>query len=513
MLNSPLFPFQYEGASSGTFTSFAGLPLFLETANACGLIKNIAQNMQFKTQGWSDVQIISSLLLLNIAGGTSIEDIEKLESDPGLNKLLRAQACHGMTRQERRAYERRFRKDNSRSLPSVSVLRRYLNNFHNADEEKKRLQGVAFIPASNTALQSLANINQTFIDFVQRRQVCKVATLDQDATLVPTHKRTSLFCYKKFKAYQPFNTYWSEQGLLLHSEFRDGNVPAGFEQLRLLQESLVKLPQGVEKVKLRSDSAAYQEDLLRYCAEGRDNRFGIIEFSISIKVTASFKSEVKNILEKEWQPIYKTCKDDIRIKTSQEWAEVPFVPTFAGKSKKSPDYRYIVIREALSVQTSLPGVEHTQREFPFQTLSMSNTEYKVSGIVTNRTLDGNKLITWHRERCGDSEKVHSIEKADLAGGQLPSYKFGANAAWWHIMILAFNLKALMQKFIFPKSLSKKRMKGLRFHLINIAGCVVYHARRFVLKVSDDPDVVGLLQFVRDKIIYLSTAPPISQGDI
>lgn len=513
MLNSSFLPFQYEGSSHGNFTSFAGLPLFLEMANVCGLFENITQNMQLKKQGWLDVQIISSLLLLNISGGTSVEDIEKLELDPGFNKLLLAHTCHGMTPHEKRSYERRFRKDNSRSLPSCSGIRRYLNKFHNEDEENKRIKGVAFIPASNNALQSLENINQTFIDFAQRRQLCTVATLDQDATLVPTHKSTSLFCYKKFKAYQPFNTYWSEQGMLLHSEFRDGNVPAGFEQRRLLQESLIKLPYGVKTVQLRSDSAGYQEELLRYCAEGRDDRFGIIEFTISIKVTLSFKSEVKNILEQEWQPIYKIGKDDIRIKTSQEWSEIPFVPTFAGRSKKSPDYRYIVIREALSVQTSLPGVESTQQEFPFQTVRMSNTEYKISGIVTNRTLDGNELINWHRERCGDSEKVHSIEKADLAGGQLPSDKFGANAAWWHIMILAFNLKALMQKFVLPKSLSSKRMKGLRFHLINIAGCVVNHARKLRIKVSNDPRVVGILQFVRDKIIHLATAPPILQGDI
>src|SRR5690606_40708390 len=77
------------------------------------------------------------------------------------------------------------------------------------------------------------------------------------------HAALPIYCYKKFKAYQPFNTYWYEQGLLLHSEFRDGNVPAGFEQLRLLKEALARLPQGVEKVMVWSDSAGYQEELLR----------------------------------------------------------------------------------------------------------------------------------------------------------------------------------------------------------------------------------------------------------
>ena len=140
-------------------------------------------------------------------------------------------------------------------------------------------------------------------------------------------------------------------------------------------------------------------------------------------------------------------------------------------------------------------------------MTMKQHEYKVFGIITNRTLPGNELINWHRERCGDSEKVHCIEKTDLAGGQFPSEKFGANAAWWHIMILAFNLNALMQNLVLPKWLSRKRMKGLRFHLINIAGCVVSHARCLILKVSDDPRVIGLLQFVREEIADLAQPPP------
>ena len=43
------------------------------------------------------------------------------------------------------------------------------------------------------------------------------ATLDMDATLVETHKRAALYCYKHFKAYQPLNSWWAEQGLIVHS--------------------------------------------------------------------------------------------------------------------------------------------------------------------------------------------------------------------------------------------------------------------------------------------------------
>jgi hypothetical protein len=81
--------------------------------------------------------------------------------------------------------------------------------------------------------------------------------------------------------------------------------------------------------------------------------------------------------------------------------------------------------------------------FPFPTLSMGEKKYKLFGIVTNRKIEGEELVHWHRQRCGKSEEAHGVMKHDLAGGKLPSGSFGENAAWWWCMILAFNLNALM----------------------------------------------------------------------
>ena len=56
------------------------------------------------------------------------------------------------------------------------------------------------------------------------------------------HKRAALYCYKNHKAYQPFNVYWAEQGLMLFSEFRDGNVPADYDLLRPFKQALELVP-------------------------------------------------------------------------------------------------------------------------------------------------------------------------------------------------------------------------------------------------------------------------------
>ena len=44
-------------------------------------------------------------------------------------------------------------------------------------------------------------------------------------------------------------------GMVLHTEFRDGNVPSGYEQLRVFEEALGALPEGEKRVRMRSDTA------------------------------------------------------------------------------------------------------------------------------------------------------------------------------------------------------------------------------------------------------------------
>lgn len=316
-------PFQYSSAKKASkITGFAGLPLYLELAIKSGLTKQIENSLNLKHRGWTDVELLLSLIMLNIAGGDCISDISRLEQDSGLRTLLLQFATHNMSRKERRAYERRWRKIKKNSLPCNAAIHRYLPKFHSPEEENKRVIGKAFIPAQNAALQSLIELNRALIESIQQHSILSEATLDQDATLTSTNKRNALYCYQKYKAYQPFNTYWAEHGMVLHSEFRDGNVPAGFEQLRVLKEALNLLPNTVNKVFLRSDSAAYQSELLKYCAEGTNDRFGVIEFAIAAKVSSQFKNEVKLLATESWQTFFKKDPDGNLIETKQEWAEV-----------------------------------------------------------------------------------------------------------------------------------------------------------------------------------------------
>jgi hypothetical protein len=200
--------------------------------------------------------------LLNLAGGDAVDDMRILEKDEGLSRVLGRIETRGLSRQQRRAQEKRWRKEHHRSVPSPSAIFRYLEAFHDQEEEKKREEGKAFIPLPNTCLRSLELVNRDLIASIQTKNPLDTATLDMDATLIETQKKEAFFSYQGYKAYQPLNTYWAEQGLVLHTEFRDGNVPAGYGELRVFLHALSLLPPGVKTVRLRSGRAGYQHDLM-----------------------------------------------------------------------------------------------------------------------------------------------------------------------------------------------------------------------------------------------------------
>ena len=499
-------PFKYEEEKKDRgITSLGGLPLYLELAHTIGLFRSVREHIQIReaTQGWTDTQVIISLILLNLAGGDCVEDLGVLEADEGFCRILRRVELHDLSRKQRRKQERRWRKEKRRTVPSPTAVFRYLEAFHDEEEEKKRVPGKAFIPAPNQHLKGFGRVNGDLMSITQRQNHQEVATLDMDATLVETQKEEAFYSYKGFKSYQPLNVWWAEQQVILHTEFRDGNVPAGYQNLRMLKEGLEQLPDGVKRVRLRSDNAGYQHSLLRYCERGKNERFGRIEFAIGCDVTDEFKVAALQVEETEWHPIYKRV-GKIKIKTAQEWAEVGFVPNAIGHSLRSPEYRYIAIREPLA-QRVLPGMEQ-EMLFPFPTLSMKDKNYKLFGIVTNMEMEGEELIHWHRQRCGKSEEAHGVMKNELAGGKLPSGSFGENAAWWWCMILAFNLNALMKNLVLRGEWKKKRMKAIRYWIINIAARIIRHSRELIIQLRKGHPCFTLIKNARLRIMELGCVP-------
>jgi hypothetical protein len=93
-----VLPYKYEEEKTQSgMTALAGLPVYLGLASVLGLCDHIRNHMHVKEQGW----LILSLILLNLAGGDSVDDLKVLEKDKGFCKVLGRIETKGLTRNKR----------------------------------------------------------------------------------------------------------------------------------------------------------------------------------------------------------------------------------------------------------------------------------------------------------------------------------------------------------------------------------------------------------------------------
>ena len=451
--------FQMEINENGNFSSVGGALLIPAIFDKFGLReiidKNIAACKANGLKKYTDSSYIESLVTMQIIGGEAVDDINCIREDGILSNVLGG-------------------------IPGKTSIHNYINNFVDDEEEGKRGQGKAFVPTPNEHLSGFDGVTRHILKHAPHIKGISTVTLDQDATFIPTGVYGALFNYKSDRSFEAFNTYCPEYDMIIRSEYRDGNVPPAYYQFENLQASLELLPDDVKRVRMRSDTAGYQTDILKYCAEGKNERFGVIEFAIGSPVTKELKQAAQAVSENEWQNIPDTV---------HECAEVIFVPNSLVTSKKSPEYRYIVIREEIS-ETDSPELRQmvlfNEEELGEHAISsvhptlMSDKLYKVFAIVTNMELEIVEIVKWYRKRCGKSEEIHRVLKNELAGGHVVTSALGANAAWWQITVLAFNILTLIKRSCLTEEYHSSRPKKLRYWLFSLVARLGTHARKFTI---------------------------------
>ena len=434
------FQVQLSDAAAAV-TAHAGLPLVIEAFRALGLPQAIRDHLHFKqrVRGYAEVTCVETLVALLAAGGECVDDVQVLQADAGLLRLW-----------------------GKGTLPAAETLRAFLNRFHDERAVAARVAHTAFVPADSAGLTALSAVQGHLLGALQERAPETHATLDVDANVIPSEKRTALAVYEGGTGYQPLGVWWAEREVWVTSQFRDGNVPAQCGVLEIVQASVATVRAlGVTEVALRSDSAGYQHAVLDWLrAEG-------IPFAISADLSVELKGKIEALPETAWQP-FRQWKGAELVHRDREWAEVEFTPAHGLDTRTAVPDRYLVIR-----------ARPRQGE-----LFADGTDVRYYATVTNRwTWDGERLLRWSHERCGTVEPAHDVLKNELGGGVLPSYRFGANAAWWQLVVLTHNLLSALKRLALPETWAAFRPRRLRFLLFHVAGRLVRHGRRLVLRLA------------------------------
>ena len=288
--------------------------------------------------------------------------------------------------------------------------------------------------------------------------------MDQDAAIIESRKREAKPTSEGERGYQPMLAVWAETGVVLADEFRDGNVPAQMEPLNAAQRAFAALPPTVETFYFRGDSACHEHRLVNWLRneEREDGPKGGIGFAISARMSEGLHAALLAVPAEAWP----TEGEDGEV--IRECAEVPYVPSEKSEKKDQQPLRYVGLR-----------LRRKQGE-----LFGDGTAVKHFAVVSNIwTWSAPRLLEWHRQKAGTIEMVQDILKNDLAAGVLPCGRFGANAAWLRLAVLAHNVMTALKRLALPPELLSARPKRLRFLIFNTAGRLVHHARQTVLRLA------------------------------
>ena len=120
-----------------------------------GLSESIERNVKAREgcQGYTDRQMVMSLVLLNLAGGDCVDDLRLLEAEEGFRKVMHRVESRGVSRKAGGELEGRWRKERKRCMPSASSVFRYLEAFDDPEQSSLRKAGKAFVPAPNEHLR------------------------------------------------------------------------------------------------------------------------------------------------------------------------------------------------------------------------------------------------------------------------------------------------------------------------------------------------------------------------
>jgi len=275
-------------------------------------------------------------------GRRNLEDIRQIRADEGLREILPL-----------------------KRIPSSDAFGDWLRNM-----------------GANGGLSGLEKVNGKILKRAMKHDGITGYTLDIDATSIEAEKQTAKMTYKGFPGYMPIVGHLAENALVIGDKFREGNEPPATRNLAFIKYCIRQMPTGKRISALRSDSAAYQAEIINYC-EGNG-----IRFAIGADLDTAVLTAIKAIPEDDWNP----------------YQNGSIAETVHFMEKTDTAFRLIVIRR------------------PYQSTLFAEDDEKVTYtvIATNRTESPEEVIAWYNQRGECSENRIKELKIGLGMERLPA---------------------------------------------------------------------------------------------
>ncbi len=385
-----------------------GLPLVEEIIEHLDLRKAIDQKFPKpgSNRGIKASDYITTLAYMFIDGAVHLEDVNHLHSDEAFQEML-----------------------TEMQLPTSDAIGDWLRRHGSKQTEKQ-----------------LWEVQQRLLAVVEKPG----SILDIDATIIESEKGDSEKTYKGNYGYQPLLGIISENGMVVGSDFREGNASPQSGLVELIEQCRRNYSQQIKIV--RSDSAGWQKQIVDYCNE---NNLG---FTISADQSTPVLEAVLSIPEEQWsEPVaYDGIKEGYQIAQTEY--------SFGSKKRK---VRLVVKRELLKKQIDL----------------FSNYRYWI--VATNmkeEDYDNYQIIKLHQGRGSMEKKIGEL-KHQINLNHLPMGQFNSNCLYFTVGLLAYNLLQLLKLVGLPEEYHNKTVRTLRYQLLKLAGKLVLHARYMILQIA------------------------------
>jgi len=419
-----ILPYKLD-TTNDLLTSRAGLLAIAQLMDTLSLTEHIDHHFpQPKSnRGYQPSEFIQALILMQHEGSFHLEDIRHLQDDNALRTVLALD-----------------------KIPKATTLGDWLRRMGKQ---------------SNIA-DAWVQVNKIILLSALHR--CKKITLDIDATEIISHKSDAQWTYNKNKGFMPMVGHIAETGQVLAVDFRKGNIPPAQENLEFIKQCQRSLPADCVLHALRIDAAGYQTKIIQYCDDNN------IEYAIRAKTSATMRAQIDAIASIGWQPLLNKQGETIK-------GQDTYRSSFCIGDYEKP-FTLIIQRKFIRGQVELDLNAQNSAE------EINAGGYVYRAIATNcDSLSNSQIIHWYNQRAEDSENRIKELKLDFGGDTLPCSDFKANALYFLITALSYNLFALMRQLL-PQELAQHRAITVRWRLYAMAAKVVKTGRKLFVKLSE-----------------------------
>jgi len=304
-----------------------------------------------------------------------------------------------------------------RSYPNPSTLRRFL------------------LRVAPTMLPQLRTLHDRFLSRMTARPHRPSRLIfDVDSTVLVLYgkQEEAKIGYNPIKrgrpSYHPLLCFEGQSKDFWHGELRPGDAHTASGTLALLTACFAKIPAGVRSVIVRADKGFYDHTLIEWL-EAQEAGFVIVA-----RLTAPIKRKLPSLR-------YRSPSRGVEV------AEFRYQPT-----RWPHPYRFVVVRRP-------------QPEEPTAQLTLFKLgKYHYQVLVTNLPLQPLNLWRFYNDRAGVELLIKQL-KGDYALGSIPTRHFFANATYFHLLLLAYNLVNWFKRLCLPPDFQNATLQTLRHKIL------------------------------------------------